>query len=110
MEQLLVLRYQDIQTDTTVFPSVITGAGTGLTEGGNLNPNAPLAGYSDYLDTFGNVVRAGANWQYIRVWQITENAAQKFKTVAVLRRRRAGVAQPEPLPQCTVLAQKPSPA
>src|SRR6266852_7890837 len=34
MEQLLALRYIDIQTDTTVFPSVITG-GTGLAPGGN---------------------------------------------------------------------------
>ncbi len=106
MEQLLVLRYQDIQTDTTVFPSVITGAGTGLTVGGNLNPNAPLAGYSDYLDTFGNVVGAGANWQYIRVWQITQNAAQNLKTVSVLSRVRAGVGQPQLLPQSTIVAQK----
>ena len=106
MEQLLVLRYLDIQTDTTVFPSVITGAGTGLTPGGSLNPNAPVAGYSDYLDTFGNVVGAGANWEYIRVWQITENAAQNLKTVSVLSRVRAGVGQPQLLPQSTIVAQK----
>ncbi len=106
MEQLLVLRYKDIQTDTTVFPSAITGAGTGLTPGGGLNPNAPVAGYADYLDTFGNVVGAGANWQYIRVWQVTENAAQNLKTVSVLSRVRAGVGQPQLLPQSTIVAQK----
>ncbi len=106
MEQLLVLRYLDIQTDTTVFPSVITGAGTGLQVGGGLNPNAPVAGYADYLDTFGNVVGAGANWQYIRVWQITQNAAQNLKTVSVLSRVRAGVGQPQLLPQSTIVAQK----
>src|SRR5437016_7186614 len=30
MEQLLALQYPDGKTDTTVFPSVVTGAGTGL--------------------------------------------------------------------------------
>src|SRR5216684_5592439 len=72
MEQLLALRYIDANTDTTVFPSVVNiGVGTGLVVGGGLNPNAPLAGYSDYVDTSGNPVAAGANWQYVRVWQIT---------------------------------------
>src|SRR5258708_36700641 len=75
MEQLLALRYIDFNTDTTVFPSVVNaGVGTGLAVGGGLNPNAPVAGYADYLDTFGNVVGAGANWEYIRVWQITQAA------------------------------------
>lgn len=106
MEQLLALRFLDIQTDTTVFPSAITGAGTGLTVGGGLNPNAPVAGYSDYLDATGNIVGAGANWQYIRVWQITQNAAGNLKTVSVLSRVRAGVGQPQLLPQSTIVAQK----
>jgi type II secretory pathway pseudopilin PulG len=109
MEQLLVLRYGDIQTDTTVFPSAITGAGTGLTPGGSLNTNAPLAGYSDYLDTAGNIVGAGANWQYIRVWLVAENATQTLKTVSVLSRVRAGVGQPQLLPQSTVVALKSKP-
>src|SRR5260370_20771989 len=108
MEQLLALRYLDIQTDTTVFPYAITGAGTGLTPGGSLNPNGPVAGYSDYLDTFGNVVGAGANWEYIRVWQITQ-AAPNLKNVSVLSRVRAGVGQPQLLPQSTVVALKSNP-
>ncbi len=106
MEQLLALRYLDTLTDTTVFPSAITGNGTGLTVGGSLNANAPVAGYSDYLDATGNIVGAGANWEYIRVWQITENAAQNLKTVAVMSRVRAGVGQPQLLPQSTIVAQK----
>ena len=107
MEQLLVLRYLDANTDTTVFPSVVNpGVGTGLVVGGGLNPNAPVVGYSDYLDAFGNVVGAGANWEYIRVWQITQNAAQNLKTVSVLSRVRAGVGQPQLLPQSTVVALK----
>ncbi len=109
MEQLLALRYIDANTDTTVFPSVVNiGVGTGLAVGGGLNPNAPLAGYSDYLDTFGNVVGAGANWQYIRVWQITQ-AAPNLKNVSVLSRVRAGVGQPQLLPQSTVVALKSNP-
>jgi hypothetical protein len=108
MEQLLALRYSDNKTDTTVFPAV-TGPGLGLTPGGGLNPNAPVAGYSDYLDTFGNVVGAGANWQYIRVWQVTENPTQTLKTVSVLSRVSAGVGQPQLLPQSTVVALKSSP-
>src|SRR5260370_12704599 len=35
MEQLLALQYPDTQTDTTVFPSAITGNGTGLQVGGD---------------------------------------------------------------------------
>ncbi len=108
MEQLLALRYGDIQTDTTVFPAV-GGPGPGLTPGGSLNPNAPAAGYTDYLDTFGNVVGAGANWEYIRVWLVAENATQTLKTVSVLSRVRAGVGQPQLLPQSTVVALKSSP-
>src|SRR5215471_932040 len=72
MEQLLALRYLDTCTDTTVFPAVVNcGVGTGLTVGGGLNPNAPVAGYSDYVDASGNPVAVAANWQYIRVWQIS---------------------------------------
>ena len=108
MEQLLALRYSDNKTDTTVFPAV-TGPGLGLTPGGSLNPNAPVAGYADYLDTFGNVVGAGANWEYIRVWLVAENATQTLKTVSVLSRVRAGVGQPQLLPQSTVVALKSSP-
>jgi pilin/secretion family protein with methylation motif len=109
MEQLLALRYADVLTDTTVFPSAITGIGTGLQVGGGLNPNAPVAGYSDYLDATGNIVGAGANWEYVRVWQIAQNAAGNLKTVSVLSRVRAGVGQPQLLPQSTIVAQKSSP-
>jgi hypothetical protein len=51
-------------------------------------------------------VGAGANWQYIRVWQVAQNAAQNLKTVSVLSRVRAGVGQPQLLPQSTIVAQK----
>ena len=108
MEQLLALRYLDAQTDTTVFPSTITGSGKGLTPGGNVNPNAPAAGYADYLDASGNSVAATGNWQYIRVWQITQNA-NNLKTISVLSQVRTEVGGGGLLPQSTVVAMKSSP-
>lgn len=108
MEQLLALRYGDINTDTTVFPAV-PGPGTGLTPGGGLNPAAPAAGYVDYLDTSGNLIAAGGNWKYVRVWQITENAAQNLKTVSVLSQVSSGIGQTGLLPRSTVVAMKSSP-
>ena len=108
MEQLLALPYGDTQTDTTVFPSSITGAGTGLTPGGSLNTNAPVAGYSDYVDASGNPVGAGANWQYIRVWQITQ-AAPNLIQITVLTQVRYGVGRTGLLPQSTVTSLKSNP-
>lgn len=112
MEQLLALNYKDIRTDTTVFPAVL-GAGCppacGLTAGGGLNPNAPVAGYSDYVDANGNPVAAGANWQYVRVWQITANATDDLKTITVLTQVRNDVGQPTLLPQTTVSSLKSKP-
>ena len=109
MEQLLALQYPDVQTDTTVFPSAITGVGTGLTPGGGLNPNAPVAGYSDFVDRSGNPVAAGANWQYVRVWQITANAGGTMKTITVLTQVRYSVGQSGVLPRTTITCLKSSP-
>ncbi len=83
MEQLLELTYGDIQSNTTVFPSVDTG-GTGLGVGGSSNPAAPVVGYADYLDQSGNVLCAVAspcqatpppNWYYMRAWQVSTPSA-----------------------------------
>ncbi|OLB84421.1 MAG: hypothetical protein AUI12_13570 [Acidobacteria bacterium 13_2_20CM_2_57_6] len=109
MEQLLALRYGDTNTDTTVFPAVIGAGPAGLTPGGSLSTTAPVAGYVDYLDKDGNLVAAGGAWEYIRVWQITENAAGNLKTVSVLSRVRGGVGQTGQLPRSTVVAMKSSP-
>jgi hypothetical protein len=123
MEQLLALKFCDggtagtAGTDTTVFPAVF-GAGTGLAgcvdmangvpqAGGGLNPNAPVAGYVDYLDASGNLVGAAANWEYIRVWQITVPAGTAgLKQVSVLAQARRGVGNSGRLPQSTVVALK----
>jgi prepilin-type N-terminal cleavage/methylation domain-containing protein len=110
MEQLLALNYLDQCTNTTVFPAVIScGVGTGLVVGGGLNPSGPVAGYSDYVDGSGNPVAGGANWQYVRVWQITENAAQTLKTITVLTQVRNDVGQPGLLPKTTVACLKSKP-
>ena len=100
MEQLLALQYPDTQTDTTVFPAVVGGC-CGLQVGGNLNANAPVVGYSDYVDKSGNPVGAGANWQYVRVWQITQVGAN-MKQITVLTQVRYGVGQTGVLPRSTV--------
>ena len=104
MEQLLALGYQDVGTDTTVFPAVVGGC-CGLQVGGGLNPNAPVAGYSDYVDKSGNPVPAGGNWQYLRVWQITQ-AAPNLKQISVLTQVRYGVGQVGILPRSTVTSLK----
>ena len=108
MEQLLALQYIDTNTDTTVFPSAITGAGTGLQVGGGLNPTAPVAGYSDYVDATGSPVPAGANWLYVRVWQITQ-AAPNLIQISVLTQVRREIGQNGVLPRATVTCLKSNP-
>jgi hypothetical protein len=111
MEQLLALLYADIQTDTTVFPAAITGNGKGLQVGGGLNPNAPVQGYSDYVDSAGNPVAAAGNWSYIRVWQITQ-AAPNMKQISVLTQVRHSIgnaSQAGILPTSTVTSLKSAP-
>lgn len=101
MEQLLALGYQDSLTDTTVFPAALNGC-CGLAPGGGVNPNAPVAGYSDYVDKSGNPVPAGANWLYVRVWQITANPANTLKTITVVTQVRSGIGRAGVLPSSTV--------
>lgn len=107
MEQLLALQYPDTGTDTTVFPATVTGC-CGLQLGGGLDPKAPVVGYSDYVDKSGNPVGEGANWQYIRVWQITQ-AAPNLKQISVLTQVRYDVGQGGLLPRSTVTCLKANP-
>jgi hypothetical protein len=73
LEQLMVLAYGDVTSDTRVFPATFAG-GSGLAIGGSLDTAAPVALYVDYLDINGNVLAAAggqpANWYYQRVWQV----------------------------------------
>jgi len=92
MEQLVALAYGDFSSDTRVFPAAGAG-GTGLLVGGNLNTAAPAPGYVDYLDVSGNLLPSGAgapaNWYYVRVWQIT-NPAANLKQISVTSTVRWG--------------------
>lgn len=117
MEQLLALQYPDQLTDTTRFPAVVAGAcppGCGLQPGGGLNPNAPVAGYSDYVDVNGNPVPPGANnWAYIRVWQITNPpGTANLIQISVLTQVRHAIGQQSQtglLPTSTITCLKSSP-
>ena len=93
LEQLLVLAYGNTTSDTTVFPAIDTG-GTGLAVGGSSDPDAPAAGYVDYLSQVGNLLvsTGGAvptDWYYKRVWAITSPTAN-LKQVTVTVAIRAG--------------------
>jgi len=75
MEQLFVLAWGDVLSDTRVFPAALSG-GTGLAVGGSADPTTPVVGYSDYLDKNGSLIAsvdgtAPAGWFYKRVWAIS---------------------------------------
>jgi hypothetical protein len=78
LEQLMVLTFNDGQTDTRVFPATLTG-GTGLTVGGSSNANAPVALYVDWLNADGTLLTSSgttppSGWFYKRVWEISQPA------------------------------------
>lgn len=111
MEQLLALKYGDVQSDTRTFPSTTSG-GTGLAVGGSSNPTAPVALYVDYLDQGGTLlasagVAAPAGWFYKRVWQVT-NPSVNLKQITVTTIVAASIGGAK-LPQSTLTALKTSP-
>lgn len=120
MEQLLALKFCDAVTDTTQFPAVTVPPGTGLagctaptaavptaSTGGSVNPAGPAAGYVDYLDASGNLVAAAANWEYVRVWQISVPAGSVgLKQITVVAQANKKVGSNGILPQSTVVALK----
>lgn len=123
MEQLLALKFCDATSDTSVLPTNAAGGqglagcaaplnnnGTGL--GGNSDPNAPVAGFVDYLDDSGNLLLTGAGgapagWKYIRVWQISSaNATNTVKQITVTVKVSAALGSSAALPQSTLTALK----
>lgn len=111
LEQLMVLSYGDSISDTRVFPAADVG-GSGLTVGGSINTAAPVNLYVDYLDINGTLFPPGggapANWFYMRVWQITQPAANlKQLSVTAIVRTQVGVFGR--IPQSTVVSLKSSP-
>jgi type II secretory pathway pseudopilin PulG len=116
MEQLISLSYGDSTSDTTVFPANNSG-GTGLSIGGSSDPNAPVAGYVDYLDRSGNPLAVGggaapAGWYYVRVWRISAPAGtSNLKQITVTSKVQAAVGSSGTgaLPQSTVASLKTNP-
>jgi prepilin-type N-terminal cleavage/methylation domain-containing protein len=110
MEQLMSLSYGDSVTDTTVFPAVSSG-GLGLTVGGSSDPNSPVTGYADYLDSSGNPLSSAsgtpANWYYIRVWQISKpSGSTTLKQITVTAMARSDIGSNGALPEATVTSLK----
>lgn len=76
LEQLMALSFNDTVTDTRVFPANDTG-GSGLTPGGSVNTDAPVALYVDYLNPEGALLDSPdgtppEGWFYQRVWRVEE--------------------------------------
>src|SRR6266853_1429554 len=118
MEKLMSLGYGDLVTDTTLFPACSPSSttpppcstGTGLAIGGSSDPNAPVAtpgnGYVDYLDISGNPTSSTGSWYYIRVWQISQ-AAANLKQITVTTKVKSQVGAPAgALPQTTLVTLK----
>jgi Tfp pilus assembly protein PilV len=110
MEQLLALRFGDSSSNTAPAVGYITqnNGGSGLTPGGSLSTSAPTDKYVDYLDVNGNPVGSAANWEYIRVWQITAPTGT-MKQISVRTQVRAAPGYSGRLPEATVVALKSSP-
>jgi prepilin-type N-terminal cleavage/methylation domain-containing protein len=108
IEQLMALAYGDAATDTRVFPALATG-GSGLTVGGSINTAAPAALYADYLNDKGEISSAGANWYYMRAWQITQVRANLKQITVIVRVNALSLGGPGLVPQSTVSVLKTSP-
>lgn len=123
MEQLLALKFCDGPTggtDTTVFPAVVDSGGTGLAgcnnpggnpptalSGGSSDPNNPLTGYVDYLDSSGNVTTSSTNWSYIRAWQISvPSGSSGLKEITVTAQVHYEIGKDGQVPKSTVVALK----
>jgi len=112
IEQLLALTYNDVTTDTRVFPAASSG-GSGLALGGSPEPATPVDLYVDYLDIDGTLVPSAggqppAGWFYQRVWQVTSPATH-LKQVTVTAIVKAFVGRVGQVPQSTVAALKTEP-
>jgi hypothetical protein len=108
MEQLLVLAWGDESSDTRVFPAAVAG-GTGLAIGGSADPDAPVAGYADYLDKSGTLIAAAdgtvpAGWFYKRVWLVSSPVAN-LKQIEVTVTVESSLGRTAP-PRSTITALK----
>lgn len=114
MEQLLALAFNDSTSNTAVIPTASSG-GTGIAIGGGTNPNSPVSGYVDYLDSTGNILTISggtppSNWFYIRVWAIAAGSdATNTRLITVTTQVKTQVGASGALPQSTVTAMKVNP-
>ena len=76
MEQLLVLVVRRRRPATPACFPRRTRAAPDWQLGGSDDPDAPVAGYVDYLDARGNLLASGggppAGWFYVRAWEVVD--------------------------------------
>ncbi len=112
LEQLMALSYPDSTSDTRQFPAPELG-GSGLTIGGSIATNAPVALYADYLDFEGALIPSpnGAppqGWYYQRLWQVTQ-FRPNLKQITVVATVRNSMGSSAMRPRATLTALKSSP-
>lgn len=111
LEQLLALAYVDVASDTRYFPAN-AGGGSGLTNGGSDDPNAPVNLYVDYLRINGDLIAPAAgvpaDWFYKRVWKV-EAVSATLKRITVVATVRSSVGQISQVPRATVVSLKTDP-
>jgi hypothetical protein len=111
VEQLLALAYGDSTSDTRNVVTVNSG-GTGLSEGGSVDPSAPSTGYVDYLDSDGGLLSSASgepsDWYYKRVWKVSVVSAKlkKIEVVATVKGAVGGIGQ---VPRVSLIALKTDP-
>lgn len=72
IEELVALSFTDTTTNTTVDPPY-TADGVGLSAGGSVAPDSPVAGYADYLGLDGKRTTSG-NAALTRQWEIVDDS------------------------------------
>jgi hypothetical protein len=112
LEQLMALAYGDVTSDTREFPAPELG-GSGLSIGGSVDPDAPVALYADYLDMEGTPIAAPdgnppAGWYYQRLWQVTQ-VRPNLKQITVFATVRSSLGNGQFRPRATMTALKTSP-
>jgi len=111
MEQLLALAFNDVTSDTRLFPATDTG-GTGLAIGGSAVAASPVAKYVDYLDVNGSLLAssgttAPTDWYYKRVWSVAYiSGSTTMKKITVTATTRSAVGSTGRTPTATVSSVK----
>lgn len=111
MEQLLALAFNDVTSDTRLFPATDTG-GTGLAIGGSAVAASPVAKYVDYLDVNGSLMAssgttAPTDWYYKRVWSVAYiSGSTTMKKITVTATTRSAVGSTGRTPTATVSSVK----